>query len=118
MVVLLVMVINVVFSLFILTLLLLILSGLLVLLYHCTHYASRGSISNDSTACGAFSVSTLLVFSNAGWYFGAALSLIHIIVFVVVILSMVTIVESFLFIMLLKIHLTSGALVLLYLLNY
>ena len=74
MVVLLVMVINVVFSLFILTLLLLILSGLLVLLYLWnTHYVIRDGYSNNGDRCGTFYINFGESSSTVSWNIGAAL---------------------------------------------
>ena len=74
-VVLLIMVPIVVPFMLLLALLLLILLGMLVLLYHCTHYVTiHGGSSNDGTICGAFSVNARNAFSVYSWAFGAVLS--------------------------------------------
>ena len=59
----------------------------LVLLYHCTHYTMRGGRSNDGTRCGVFYVATGYDISITSWNVGAALSRVHIILFVVVFLT-------------------------------
>ena len=51
----------------------LMLFGIVVLFYHCTHYAIRGGHSAHSTNCGIFSIVVSNTASNAGWAGGAAL---------------------------------------------
>ena len=63
--------------------------GILALLYKCTHYATRGGVSRTDAYCGALFVDVRDTFSLTNWPLGAALSLVHIILYVVVDLAMV-----------------------------
>lgn len=80
---------SVVLLMFLLLIFILMLSGVLALLYHlhCTHYTLRGGTSNSDTFCGALCISTLINVGVTYWNVGAALSRVHIILFVVVFLT-------------------------------
>lgn len=89
-----------VYSLFILTMLLVLHTGTIVLLYNMTsYYALHGGASYSGIACGSFCVNCSAAFSTTSWAFGAALSLLHIILFVVVLLTLVPIVVYSLFLL-------------------
>ena len=53
--------------------LLLMLPGLVLLLYHCTHYTLRSSGSTHGAYCGVFSVSVHVAVDIARWDVGTAL---------------------------------------------
>ena len=97
-VVLLAMVLFVVHSVFMIALLLIFPTGAVVLLYHlnCTHYTARGGNSGDDVLCGTFYVVASYAAGHAGWFRGAALSLVHIILLVVDILNVVLLLECLL----------------------
>lgn len=113
MVVILVMVIGV--DHFMLVLLnLLLLSGVLVLLYHYTHYPSHGGSSSTGASCGVFIVGANAAAGLTYWACGAALSfMLHIILFVVVILAMVPVVVDSLLMPVAVLVIPTGALALL-----
>ena len=73
----------------------------------------RGGRSNRGTYCGVFYVTADYAASYAYWDYGAALSLLHIILFVVVDLYMVIVVDHSLFILLILYLILPGAMVLL-----
>lgn len=64
----------VVLSVLLLAVLLVVFTGVVVLLYYCTHYACRGGHSSNGTICGAFFVSPGLSVTDKTWHVGAALS--------------------------------------------
>ena len=64
----------VVLSVLLVAVLLVVSTGVVVLLYHCTHYACRGGHSSNGTICGAFFVSPGLSVTDKTWHVGAALS--------------------------------------------
>ena len=75
------------------------LHGYMVLLYHLyanTHYACRGGYSQSNTICGIFSISVDHIITWIYWLVGTALSLLHIMLFVVEILVMINGVDFFL----------------------
>ena len=92
-------------------------AGTLVMLYQCTHYTSRGGRSGHGSNCGSFSVNTNDIVSGTLWGLGAALLRVHIIFFVVVLLTMVPIVGHSLFMHTLLLIMELGVMVLLYHLN-
>lgn len=47
--------------------------GMLVLLYHCIHYAIRGGTSGNGDNCGVFSIYTYFAASHGVWAIGTAL---------------------------------------------
>ena len=51
----------------------LMLFGIVVLLYHCTHYTVRGGCSDRGVICGVFFIAASAGTDSAGWYYGAAL---------------------------------------------
>ena len=59
--------------LFILIVFILGLAGLMVSLYHYTHYALRGGNSDPGVICGTFLVFALFATSGVDWSIGAAL---------------------------------------------
>lgn len=89
-------------------------AGPLVLLYHTSYYSRRGGDSSSGYNCGAFYVIDSVGAYSAGWSLGAALSFgLHIILFVVVVLSMVHIVELFQLLLMLVLVMVLGTLALL-----
>ena len=48
--------------------------GILVLLYHHTHYTLHGAVSSVGAYCGVFSVRVSSAVSDTSWAFGTALS--------------------------------------------
>ena len=87
----------------------------LSIFFLCTHYAQRGGRSTDSAGCGLFFVAGGSAFSHINWFFGAALSFVlHIMLFVVVFLTLVPVVERFVFVLLLVLLVSSGSVALLY----
>lgn len=92
-------------------------AGTMALLYHLklsTHYAFRGSPSDLNNNCGMFSVAINYSSATTRWYLGAALEWIHIILFVVVVLTLEPIVEFFVLMLQLLFPLLPGVLALLY----
>ena len=78
-----------------------------------THYTLHGGHSNVNALSGAFFVYAHVADSYIAWSFGAALSRVHIILFVVIVLAMVPLVVSFLLVLTLLLLLQVGTLVLL-----
>ena len=120
MVVLLTLVSIVVPSMFLLTLVLLVLTWPMVLLYYMTsYYVLRSAASGNGTFCGTFYIGASTAAGNTGWIAGATLSLLHITMLVVeVFLHLITVVENFLFFLVLIIFLIIGILVLLLISSY
>ena len=110
---LLVMDILVVCFIFLLMELPILLIGIVVLLYHCTHYTDRGGRSNLGAYCGTFFINGSHTTDTTDWSVSAALC-VHIILYVVVILIMVLFVVHSLFLLSLLLLVLIGVLVLLY----
>ena len=100
---------------FLLALLLVLHTGTFVLLYYVTsYYIFRGGSSVNGDLCGILFLYTGNIASNAGWNIGDVLSLLHIILFVVVLVHMVTIVVYSILVLTLLLLLMFLELVLLY----
>ena len=83
-----------------------------------THYTTRGGSSNNSYICGLHTTGLAGAYNYIGLHIGAALSLLHIMPIVVVLLAMVPIVGFSLFMPEIASPLTAGTLALLYHLNH
>jgi len=79
-----------------------------------SYYPIRGGYSTDGIICGAFCIFAGNSFSNTWWLYGAALSLLHIILFVVVVLSMIPFVVYSIFMFAVLLLMLTGPLALLY----
>ena len=83
-----------------------------------SYYSMRGGISIDDLYCGIFCNSIGNYYGRSGWSVGTALSLVHIMLFVVEILEiMITVVHS-IFMLTVLILILIWALALLYHLNF
>ena len=82
-----------------------------------SYYARHGGCSDYGYGCGVFCIHAYSATNTTGWFVGAALSLLHIILFVVVVLSVALIVVFFMFMLTLVLLLPIGVFVLLYHLN-
>ena len=91
-------------------------TGILVLLYIASYYVRRGGNTSDGNGCGIFNVLCVLA-DGAFWPIGAALELLHIMLFVVVVLALVQFVVRFVLLLTVLLILQVGILVLLYHLN-
>jgi len=83
-----------------------------------THYTLRGGYSSLGTYCGVFCVRANTGADDYSWRIGAALLLLHIILFVVVVLALAPLVERFLFLRTMVLVIPTGSLALLYCASY
>ena len=67
--------------------------GSVALLYCSSYYTLHGGHSGYSTRCGMFYVYANNAAAITSWAFGATLSLLHIMLFVVIVLMAISVVE-------------------------
>ena len=82
--------------------------------FYASYYALRGGTSALGVRCGAFFVYANYSAGYTGWFIGAALSLLHIMLFVVVLLALVPFVGLSLFMLIPAFLGPTGTLALLY----